>query len=48
MTIYYNYYEVKIMAKNKRKDIWKKVLVWAMLIAMVASLFTYALYALLS
>lgn len=36
------------MAKNKRKDIWKKVLVWAMLIAMVASLFTYALYALLS
>ncbi len=36
------------MAKNKKKGIWKKIIAWTMLIAMVASLFTYALYALFS
>jgi len=36
------------MAKKKTKEIFKKVIVWTMLILMVASLFTSAIYALFS
>ncbi len=36
------------MAKRKKSDIWRKIIVWAMLIAMVASLFTFAFSALFS
>ncbi len=35
------------MSKKKRKGILKKIIAWTMLIAMVASLFTYVIYALL-
>ncbi len=36
------------MAKKKSKNFWKKFVVWAMLIAMVGSLFTTVIYAILS
>ena len=48
--IYYNLYEVFIMAtKNKKKkDIAKKIVAWLLLIAMVGSVFTIMLSALFS
>lgn len=46
--MYYNLYEVNFMAKKKTKELWKKILVWAMLIIMVGSLFTSVIYAILA
>lgn len=36
------------MAKKNKKDIWRKIVIWLMLIAMVGSLFTSIIYAILS
>ena len=36
------------MAKKNKKEFWRKVLVWLMLIGMVGSLFASVIYALFS